>query len=120
MIDQMHSLHGLSGDIASAMYAVADYLRRRPGRYVSERVIERDLPAYDRVGSALWRMADDGVLGRRYAARGDLYRWTGRALPCPACPKAVHYVAELDRYVHADGSASDRCWLAVTRGETGL
>lgn len=41
------------------------------------------------------------------------------AVPCPACSAPSHYLAELDRYAHADGSANQPCWLAISRGDLG-
>lgn len=115
------SLAGLGGGIAEAMYAVAHHLRSRPGSWLTGQTLERRLPAYDRVGSALWRMADAGVLERRDGAGDDSYRWVrGSTLPCPACEGAAHYVPEMDRYVHEGGSDNRSCWLAVTRGGTAL
>ncbi|MCT2282371.1 hypothetical protein M3G91_32715 [Micromonospora chalcea] len=40
------------------------------------------------------------------------------AIPCPACSAPSHYITELDRYAHADGSDNQPCWLAITRGQT--
>jgi AAA domain len=35
---------------------------------------------------------------------------------CPACRKPAIFMTELDRYLHADGSPNDACWLTILRG----
>lgn len=121
-----HPLAGLRGDSAEAVYVVAGYLRRRAGRHVPADVIVKELwPELfsgQLITGALLRLTDGGALARRHATADPLmpeYRWIdGSTLPCPACGAPAQYVAELDRYVHADGSGNAPCWLAVVRGET--
>lgn len=35
---------------------------------------------------------------------------------CPICGQAATLVADLDRYVHLNGSSNQPCWLAILRG----
>lgn len=39
--------------------------------------------------------------------------------PCPMCGQLSLYVAQLDRYVHINGSSNHDCWLRFLRGEKG-
>ncbi len=39
-----------------------------------------------------------------------------RKVPCPVCQTDAYYCPSIDRYVHADGSANDPCWLHMLRG----
>lgn len=36
--------------------------------------------------------------------------------PCPVCGSRSIYSRRLDRFLHADGSDNDACWLAILRG----
>lgn len=39
-----------------------------------------------------------------------------RLHPCPVCLSRSYYAPAIDRYVHADGSANEPCWLHMLRG----
>ena len=41
---------------------------------------------------------------------------TSLQYPCPACGVDAVYVKILDRYLHADGSNSERCWSMAMGG----
>lgn len=111
--------------LRGATYALAGLLQRQPAEtWVSAQAIERELAGYSRVGSALWRLRDLGVLHqeRRIGGAGGAivyaFRWRrGSALPCPVCDVSAIYACELDRYVHEDGSANEACWRAMVKGE---
>ena len=47
---------------------------------------------------------------RRQAALDDY------AEVCPCCGVPAYYAADLDRWVHADGSANARCWVEMSKG----
>lgn len=36
--------------------------------------------------------------------------------PCPVCGQASYLSAQLDRYIHLDGSANRSCWVVLSRG----
>lgn len=50
------------------------------------------------------------------SARGGGPSPTTATTSCPSCRVPSHYVRDLDRYVHADGSSNRTCWLALARG----
>lgn len=52
------------------------------------------------VGAKVWRHTDG----------------TGAAHPCPVCDLPAYLLDELDRFVHADGSANAECWRAMSLG----
>lgn len=63
-------------------------------------------------------------LARQYNARRITYNGPGGTVEalgirvCPACGAKAVYSPPIDRYLHADGSANDRCWVRTVRGDT--
>lgn len=52
---------------------------------------------------------------RRALALNDQYPRT-----CPACGKPADYTADLDRFIHSDGSGNAQCWAQMTSGQIAI